>query len=275
MITPDEGSPESCLDCEVKELVQEQVEGQKKADTAELPANLEEAGTWYYVVDCARCAAVIPFKYAPEDEPILRFPAMRVRCFDCRTDHTYAADLVSHRKAAAPRKSSKNDQAPCASDSDREASPERQEDCDVGGSRVHVVLEYEIDPVSSSLHQDNIAIATASGQTATLFFLSSCFFAVGWVGRIASDILYPVQPAVLNELRSSGSAMLMDIAYFGAILLGLALFVFGTGNFIVEACGSKHNIHTFVLRTFTRLIPIWPVDRLLRIRGGFLRRRHR
>src|SRR5262249_16873917 len=156
---------------------------------------------------------------------------------------------------------------PCASDSDREASPEPQEDCDVGGSRVHVLLECEIDPVSSSLQQDNIVIATASGQTATLFFLSSCFFVVGWVGRIALDILYPVQPAVLNEMRSSGPAMLMDIVYFGAILLGLALFVIGTGNFIVEACGSKHNVDTFVLRTFSRLVPVWPV-RLLRIRGG-------
>jgi hypothetical protein len=275
MITPDEGSLENCLDCEVKKLVQEQVEGQEKADTAELPANLEEAGTWYYVVDCARCAAVIPFKYAPEDEPILRFPAMRVRCFDCGTHHTYAPDLVSHRKTAAPRKSSKSDQAPCASDSDRETSPERQEDCGVEGSRVHGVLECEIDPISSSLQRDNIVIATASGQTATLLFLSSCFFAVGWVGRIALDILYPVQPAVLNELRSSGPAMLMNIAYFGAILFGLALYVFGTGNFIVEACGSKHNVNTFVLRTFSRLVPVWPVGGLLRIRGGFLRRRHR
>jgi hypothetical protein len=97
-IMPDEGSPESCLDCEVKELAQEHVEGQEKADTAELPANLEEAGTWYYVVDCATCTAIIPFKYAPEDEPILRFPTMRVRCFQCHTDHTYAADLVSHRR---------------------------------------------------------------------------------------------------------------------------------------------------------------------------------
>jgi hypothetical protein len=271
MITSDQGSLESCLGCEVKELVREQ----EKADTAELPANLEEAGTWYYVVDCATCAAVIPFKYAPEDEPILRFPTMRVRCFECHTHHTYAADLVSHRKTAAPRKSSRSDQAPCASDSDRETSPERQEDCGVGGSRVHGVLECEIDPVSSSLKRDNTLVSTASGQTATLFFLSSCFFVVGWVGQIALDILYPVQLAVPNELRSSGPAMLMNIAYVGAIVFGLALFVFGMGNFIAKACGSKHNVDTFVLRTFSRLVPVWPVGGLLRIRGGFLRRRHR
>jgi hypothetical protein len=67
-----------------------------------MTANLEEAGTWYYVVDCATCKALIPFKHAPEDEPVVRFPTMRVRCFQCHTDHTYAADLISHRKAVAP-----------------------------------------------------------------------------------------------------------------------------------------------------------------------------
>jgi hypothetical protein len=74
---------------------------------ASMTANLEEAGTWYYVVDCAICNAVVPFKHAPEDEPIVRFPTMRVRCFHCHTDHTYASDLISRRKTAAHAKFSK------------------------------------------------------------------------------------------------------------------------------------------------------------------------
>jgi hypothetical protein len=282
MVTPDEGSPESCLDCEVKELVQEHVEGQEKADTAELPANLEEAGTSYYVVDCATCAAVIPFKYAPEDEPILRFPTMRVRCFQCHTDHTYAADLVSHRKTAAPREIFKSDRAPCASVNDRKASPDRQEDRGAGGSKGRLVLECEIDPVSSSLQRDNIVIAAASRHRATLFFLSSCFFAAGWVSQLALDVFYPVQLAVSYELRSSGPAVLLGGAYFCTVLLGLVLFAFGTGNLLVEACGFKHNVDSFVLGTFSRLAagriavaPVLPVARLLAIRGGFLGRRHR
>jgi hypothetical protein len=102
-VPQDESSSESCPHCEINELVQEHIEGQEKVGIADLAANLEEAGTWYYVVDCATCKAVIPFKHAPEGEPILSFPTMRVRCFQCHTNHTYAADLVSHRKAAAPR----------------------------------------------------------------------------------------------------------------------------------------------------------------------------
>jgi hypothetical protein len=69
-VPQDEHSAESCLHCEINDLVQKHVEGQEKVDTADLAANLEEAGTWYYVVDCAACKAVIPFKHAPEDEPI-------------------------------------------------------------------------------------------------------------------------------------------------------------------------------------------------------------
>jgi hypothetical protein len=72
MAPQDESSSESCLHREINERVQEKVEGQEKVDIADLAANSEEAGTWYYVVDCATCKAIIPFKHAPEDEPILR-----------------------------------------------------------------------------------------------------------------------------------------------------------------------------------------------------------
>src|ERR1700683_4711272 len=102
IVPDDETSSESCPHCEIHDLVQEQVEGQEKFDLVALAPNLEEAGTWYYVVNCTTCKAVIPFKHAPEDEEILSFPTMRVRCLHCHTDHTYAPDLISHRKAAAP-----------------------------------------------------------------------------------------------------------------------------------------------------------------------------
>jgi hypothetical protein len=79
VVLPDERSSESCLRCEINDLIQKHVEGQEKIDIADLAANLEEAGTWYYVVDCATCKAVIPFKHPLEDEPIVRFPTSSSR----------------------------------------------------------------------------------------------------------------------------------------------------------------------------------------------------
>jgi hypothetical protein len=249
IVPDDERSSESCLHCEINDLVQEHVEGQEKFDLVALAANLEEARTWYYVVDCATCKAIIPFKHALEDEPILRFPTMRVRCLHCHTDHTYAPDLISHRKAAAPSGIFKGDRPSSdAGDGDREATRDRQEDRGVGDSGGRVILDREIDPLSSSLRRDNIVIAAVGGKRATIFFLSSCFFAAGWVSQLALDIFYPVPLAVLNELRSSGPAMLLGTAYFGTVLLGLVLFIFGMGSFFVEACGFKRKVDEFVLR---------------------------
>jgi hypothetical protein len=246
MVTQDESSSESCLHCEIDERVQEHLEGQEKADIAELAANSEEAETRYYVVDCATCKAVIPFKHAPEDEPILRFPTMRVRCFQCHTDNTYAADLISHRKTAGPRGNFKRDRPPYASDGDREASWDRQGDRGVAHSGGRVVLGCQIDPIGSSLQRDDIVIPTVSGKRTTVFFLSSCFFAVGWLSQLALDTFYPVQ----LTLRSSGPAVLLGIAYFGTVLFGFVVFMFGTGDFFVEAWGFKSNVDTFLLRTF-------------------------
>jgi hypothetical protein len=254
-IPQDESSSESCPHCEINELVREHIEGQEKVGIADLAANLEEAGTWYYVVDCATCKAVIPFKHAPEGEPILSFPTMRVRCFQCHTNHTYAADLVSHRKAAAPRGIFKRDRGQLLSeplshrphqpvippsqtcDGDQEASRDRQEDRgeDSGG---RATLECEIAPVSSSLSRDDVVIAAVSGKRATIFFLSSCFFTAGWVSQLALYIFY-------NESRSSGPAMLLGTAYLGTVLLGLVLFMFGAGSFFVD-----RNIDKFVLKPF-------------------------
>jgi hypothetical protein len=207
---------------------------------AGMTANLEEAGTWYYVVDCAICNAVVPFKHAHEDEPIVRFPTMRVRCFHCHTDHTYAADLISRRKTAAPREIFKRDRPPShAGDGDREASRDRQEDRGVGASGGRVILNREIEPISFSLRCYNMLIVAVSGKRATIFFLSSCFFAAGWVLQLALDIFYPPRRAVLNELRLSDPAMLLESALFGTVLFGLVLFIFGIGSFFVEAFGFK------------------------------------
>ena len=85
VVPQDESSSESCLHCEINDLVQEHIEGQEKVDLVALAANLEEAATWFYVVDCATCKAVIPFKHAPEGEPIVCFPTMTVRCFQCHS----------------------------------------------------------------------------------------------------------------------------------------------------------------------------------------------
>jgi hypothetical protein len=242
MVTPDEGSPESCLDCEVKELVQERVEGQEKADTAELPANLEEARTWYYVVDCATCAAVIPFKYAPEDEPILRFPTMRVRCFQCHTHHTYSADLVSRRKAVAPSEISRRGQMPDARDGADEASPHQQDDRNLGASGGREIVECKIDPDSSSLRRAHIGIEPVSGKRVAVFFLSSCFFAAGWVFQLLLNIFYPATLNVHSEPRLYGPALLLDSAFFGTVLFGLTFFIVGTGSLLVDRYGCMRDV---------------------------------
>ena len=109
-----------------------------------------------------------------------------------------------------------------------------------------MILNREIDPVGFSLRCYNMLIVAVSGKRATIFFLSSCFFAAGWVSQLALYIFY-------NDSRSSGPAVLQGTAYFGTVLLGLVLFIFGMGSFFVEACGFKRNVDTFVLRTCSRL----------------------
>ena len=206
MAAQDERSSETSLHRKIDDVVQKDVAGQEKADPVALAATLEEAGAWYYVVDCATCKAVVPFKYAPEGEPIVCFPTMNVRCFQCHTDHTYAADLISHRKAAAPCGISKRDRPPShASNGDREASRDRQGDLGAGDSGGRVIIDRNIDPISTSLRCNNILNVAVSGKRATIFFLSSCFFAAGWVLHLALDIFYPTAP----RLRSSGLPMLL------------------------------------------------------------------
>jgi hypothetical protein len=113
-----------------------------------------------------------------------------------------------------------------------------------------VILDREIDSISASLRCNNILNVAASRKRATIFFLSSCFFAAGWVSQLALDIFYRVPLATVNELRSSGPAMLLEIAFFGTVLLGLALFVFGSGSFFVEAFGFKRRL---IKRGFARI----------------------
>ena len=247
MAAQDEHSSETCLRDEINDVVQKA--GQEKAGPVALAANLEEAGTWYYVVDCATCKAVVPFKYAPEGEPIVCFPTMNVRCFECNTDHTYAADLISHRKATAPRGIFNGDRQPShASDGNPEAFQDGQEDRRVEDSGGRVILDREIDSMSASLRCNNFLNVAVSGKRAAIFSLSSCFFAVAWVSQLVLDTFYPVPSAILNELRSSGREMLLETTYFGTILLGLVFFVFGMGSFFVEACGFKRKVDDFVLR---------------------------
>ena len=219
--------------------------GPEKVDPVALAAN-EVTGTWYYVVDCARCKAVVPFKHAPEGEPLVCFPAMNVRCFQCHTHHTYAADLISHRKAAAPCGISKNRPLSHADDGDREASRDRREDRGAGASGGGVIIDRNIDLISASSQCNNILNVVVSGRRATIFFLSSCFFAAGWVSHVALDIFYPV----LLELRSSGPAMLLGILFFGTVLPGLALFVYGSGSYFIEAFGFERRL---IKRGFARI----------------------
>jgi hypothetical protein len=248
MAAQDERLSETCLHREIDGVVQKDVTAQEKADPVALAANLEEAGTWYYVVDCARCKAVVPFKYAPEGEPIVCFPTMNVRCFQCNTDHTYTAELISHRKAAAPPGIFNGDRQPShASDGNPEAFQAGQEDRGVGDSGGRVILDREIDSISASLRCNNILNVAVSGKRATIFFLSSCFFAAGWVSRLALHIFYSVPPAALDKLRSFGPETLLETAYSGTVLLGLLLFIFGMGSFFVETRGFKRKVDEFLL----------------------------
>jgi hypothetical protein len=166
-VPQDERSSESCLHCEINERVQAEVEGQEKVDTSDLAANLEEAGTWYYVVDCATCKAVIPFKHAPEDEPILRFPTMTVRCVHCHTSHKYAPDLIFHRKVAPPPRGVLQ-RASDADDGDQKACQDRQEHRGVETSEGPMIVERKIDRLSSSLRRANILVAALNGKNVTI-----------------------------------------------------------------------------------------------------------
>jgi hypothetical protein len=77
-------------------------------------------------------------------------------------------------------------------------------------------------------------IVTISGKRATIFFLSSCFFSTGSVLQLVREILYPSRRAVLNELRLSDPAMPLEIVFFGTVLFGLVLFIFGISSFFVR-----------------------------------------
>ena len=246
----DERSSENCLHCEINDVLQERVAEQEKVNVSAFTAHLEEESTWYYVIDCSRCKAVVPFKHAPEGEPIVRFPAMNVRCLHCRTDHTYAADLISRRKASSPAVIFDGDR-PSSDEGDgvdREASRDRKDDRGEGDSALRVILDGEIVPISSSLRRNKILNVAVSGKTAAIFILSSCFFAAGWVLQLALDILYPGPLAVLNELRLSGHAGLLGSAFFLAVLPGLAFFLFGIGSLLVESFAFKARLKDVAFR---------------------------
>ena len=230
-VPQDECSSDGGLHCAIDERVVELNQVHREVVIADPVPNSEEAGSWYYVVDCATCKAVIPFKHAPEGEPILRFPTMGVRCFQCRTVHTYAADLVSHRKAVAPPEICKGGPT-VARDAVRDALQYRQEDHSVADSSGCAIVECKIEPDTFSLRRDNIAIDAVSGKRAVIFFLSSCFFAAAWIVQLALNILHPVSLAAFNKAHSYGPAVLLESAYCGAIFSGLTLFIFGMVSFL-------------------------------------------
>jgi hypothetical protein len=226
----------------IDEQVVEHKERQEKVDIADLVPNSEEAGTRYYVVDCAACKAAIPFKHAPEGEPILRLPTMMVRCFQCGTVHTYASDLISHRKAVAPSEISRKDRPAETPNNGQEASRDRHADRGDGDTKGREIAESKIEPETSSLQRNNGAIAAVSGKRTKIFFLSASFLAIGLIFQVALNIFYPVPRSVFNEAHSYGLATLFDTAYFGAILCGLSFLIFGTGSFLVETYDSERNV---------------------------------
>jgi hypothetical protein len=248
MIPQTEISSGKALHCNFGEQVLEHNEGQEEADITGSVPDLGEAGSWYYVVDCGTCKAVIPFKHAPEGEPILRLPTMRVRCFQCRTVHAYATDLISHRKAVAPRETLEKDESANAPGSE---PPRKQPDARNVEDPVGLV-ETKIDPDTSLLQQDNgvieaalggnSVIVPASGKRVMIFFSSSCLFSIGLSLQLALSLFGPVPRAGSNEAHSYVLAALLNSAYFGVILCGLALFIFGAGTFLIERYGFRFNV---------------------------------
>jgi hypothetical protein len=254
LVPQDECSPNGGLHCAIDERVVEHNQVRREVVTADPVPNSEEAGSWYYVVDCATCKAVIPFKHAPEGEPILRFPTMGVRCFQCRTVHTYAADLVSHRKAVAPC-GVQLDKAP---EIGQEASRYQQEDRSDGDTGQREIVECKIEPVTSSLQRDVGAIAAVSGKREVIFFLSSCLFATGLIFQPALNIDHPAPPA-----HSYGSAALLYSVYFGTVLCGLALFIFGMSRAFVDTYAFKsiflrnHLLAVITSNALVRFLTTW------------------
>jgi hypothetical protein len=60
--------------------------------------------------------------------------------------------------------------------------------------------------------------------------------------QLALNIFYPVPIPALAEVHSYGPAVLLDDVHFAAILCGLALFILGTGSFLVDTCGFKGSV---------------------------------
>jgi hypothetical protein len=175
----------------------------------------------------SRKAVALPSRWT---ETIPCHRANRVAWFKFKRPAGYAPDLISHGKVAAPSGILIGDRPSSdAGDGDREASRDRQDDRGVKDSGERGIPDREIDPLSSSLRRANILISAVSGKRATIFFLSSCFFAAGWVLQLALDNFYPV--------RSSGLAELLTTGNRSTVLLGFLTFIFGMGSFFVEACG--------------------------------------
>jgi hypothetical protein len=234
LVPQDECSSDGGLHCAIDERVVEHNQVHREVVIPDPVPNSEEAGSWYYVVDCATCKAVIPFKHALEGEPILRFPTMGVRCFQCRTVHTYAADLVSHRKAVPPPEIFKGGPT-VARDSVRDAFQYRQEDHSVADSGGCGTVECKIEPDTSCSRRDDVVIEAVSGKRTMIFFSSSCFFAAACIIQLALKAFHTVPLAAFDGAHSFGPTVLLDGG-------GLSLFIFGMGGFLVDTCGFKRTV---------------------------------
>jgi hypothetical protein len=81
----------------------------------------------------------------------------------------------------------------------------------------------------------HIVSTKGSRSIRTIFFLSSCFFATGWISQLALDIFYPIPLSVLNAFRPSSSALVLGVAFFGTVSVGLMLFIFGVVRLLIHA----------------------------------------
>ena len=241
LVPQDECSSDGGLHCAIDERVVEHKQVHREVVILDPAPNSEAAGSWYYVVDCATCKAVIPFKHAPEGEPILRFPTMGVRCFQCRTVHTYASDLVSHRNVVAPREIFTGGPA-VARDAVRDAFQSQQEHHSVADTGGCGTVECKIEPDASCSRRDDVVIEAVSGKRTMIFFSSSCFFAAACLVQLALNVFHPVPLAAFDEAHSFGPTVLLDGVYFGAILCGLILFISGMRGFLVDAYSSKRDV---------------------------------
>ena len=107
-----------------------------------------------------------------------------------------------------------------------------------------MVVDRKINSIRALAWCNSVLNVALGGKRPMIFFLSSCFFAAGWVSQLALGFFYP------GPLESSGPVMLMGTALFGSVMLGLILFMFGIGSLFIEEFDFKRAL---VTRGFARI----------------------